>query len=49
MEVKDVQVLLGVVEKCLESTEDVANPNDVEYVVDDVHHSLDGGVDRHLV
>ena len=44
-----VQGLLGVVERCLEGTEEVANPNDVEYAVDDVYHSFDGVVDVHLV
>ena len=43
------QGLLGVVERCLEGTEDVANSNDVECAVDDVHHSFDGVVDVHLV
>ena len=49
MDVMDVQVLLEVVVRCPEGKEDVANPNDVEYVVDDVHHSFDGDVDRNLV
>ena len=43
------QGLLEVVERCLEGTEEVTNPNDVEYAVDDVHHSFDGVVDVHLV
>ena len=43
------QGLLGVVERCLEGTEEVANPNDVGYAVDDVHHSFDGVVDDQLV
>ena len=45
----DVQELLVVVERCLEGTEEVTNPSDVEYVVDDVHHSSDGVVNVHLV
>ena len=45
----DVQVLLAVVERCREGTEEVANPNDVEHVVDDVLHSIDNVVDLHLV
>ena len=49
VEVLDVQVLLEVVEGCLEGTEDVANPSDVEHVVDDVLHSVNGVVDVHLV
>ena len=44
-----VQGLLVVVERCLEGTEEVTNPNDVEYVVDDVHHSSDGDVHVYLV
>ena len=44
-----VQELLVVVERCLEGTEEVTNPNDVEYVVDDVHHSPDGVVHVCLV
>ena len=43
------QELLEVVERCLEGTEEVTNPNDVEYAVDDVHHSFDGVVVVHLV
>ena len=44
-----VQGLLEVVERCLEGTREGTNPNDVEYAVDDVHHSFDGVVDVHLV
>ena len=49
VDVMDVQELRLVVERCLEGTEEVTNPNDVEYVVDDVHHSSDGVVNVHLV
>ena len=49
VDVMDVQVLLEVVERCLEGTEDVANPSDVEHAVDDVLHSIDDVVDVHLV
>ena len=49
VEVVDVQVLLEVVERCLEGKEDVANPSDVEHAVDDVLHSDDDIVDVHLV
>ena len=52
LDVVDVMVaqgLLAVVERCLGGTEEVANPSDVEYVVDDVNHSFDGVVDVHLV
>ena len=45
----DVQGLLVVVERCLEGTEEVTNPSDVEQCVDDVHHSSDGVVDVLLV
>ena len=45
----DVQGLLVVVVRCLEGTEEVTNPSDVEYAVDDVHHSSDGVVDVYLV
>ena len=44
-----VQRPLVVVERCLEGTEEVTNPNDVEYVVDDVHHSSNGDVHVYLV
>ena len=44
-----VQELLVIVERCLEGTEEETNPNDVEYVVDDVHHSSDGVVYAYLV
>ena len=44
-----VQGLLEVIERCLEGTREGTNPNDVEYAVDDVHHSFDGVVDVHLV
>ena len=47
--VMDVQVLLEVVERCLEGTEDVANPSDVEHAVDNVLQSTDDVVDVHLV
>ena len=40
----DVQELLGVVERCLEGTEEVTNPDDVGYYVHDDHHSFDGVV-----
>ena len=43
------QGLLEAVERCLEGTEEAANPSDVVYVVDDVHHSFGGVVDVHLV
>ena len=42
-------MLLEVDERCLEGTEDVTNPNDVEHAVDDVLHSVDGVADVHLV
>ena len=44
VDVIDVQELLVVVERCLEGTEEVTNPNDVGYYVDDDHHSFDGVV-----
>ena len=44
-----VQGLLEVIGRCLEGTREGTNPNDVEYTVDDVHHSFDGVVDVHLV
>ena len=47
--VMDVQELLVVVERCLEGTEEVTNPNDVGYYVDDDHHSFDGVVKMLLV
>ena len=47
--VMDVQELLVVVERCLEGTEEVTNPNDVGYYVDDDHHSFDGIVKMLLV
>ena len=40
--IMDVQELLVVVERCLEGTEEVTNPNDVGYYVDDDYHSFDG-------
>ena len=49
VDVTDVQGLLVVVERCPEGTEEVTNPRDVEYTVDDVHHSSDGVVDVYLV
>ena len=42
-------MLLEVAERCLEGTEDVANPNDVEHAVDDLFHVVDAVVDVHLV
>ena len=48
VDVMDVQELLVVVERCLEGTEEVTNPNDVGYYVDDDHHSLDGVKDLHF-
>ena len=47
--VMDVQELLVIVEGCLEGTEEVTNPNDVGYYVDDDHHSFDGVVKMLLV
>ena len=35
--------------RCLEGTEEITNPNDVGYHVDDDHHSFDGDVNVHLV
>ena len=49
VEVMDVLMLLEVVERCLEGTEDVANPNDVEHAVDDVLCFVEDVVDVHLV
>ena len=43
------QGLLVEVERCLEGTEEVTNPNDVVHCVDDDYHSLDGDVNVHLV
>ena len=43
------QGLLVEVERCLESTEEVTNPNDVGHYVDDDYHSFDGDVNVHLV
>ena len=43
------QGLLVEVERCLEGTEEVANPNDVGHYVDDDYHSFDGDVNVHLV
>ena len=43
------QGLLVEVERCLEGTEEVTNPNDVGDCVDDDHHSFDGDVDVDLV
>ena len=40
--VMDVQELLVIIERCLEGIEEVTNPNDVGYDVDDDHHSFDG-------
>ena len=45
----DDQGLLVEVERCLEGTEEVTNPNDVGHYVDDDHHSFDDDVDVHLV
>ena len=41
--------LLVEVERCLEGTEEVTNPDDVGYDVDDDHHSFDGDVKMNLV
>ena len=41
--------LLVEVERCLEGTEEVTNPNDVGHYVDDDYHSFDGDVDVGLV
>ena len=41
--------LLVEVERCLEGTKEVTNPNDVGHYVDDDHHSFDGDVDVYLV
>ena len=49
VDVMDVQGLLAAVERCLEGTEEVTNPNDVDHCVDDDHHSSDEVVDVHLV
>ena len=49
VDVLDVQGHLVVVERCLEGTEEVTNPSDVEYAVDDVHHSSNGVVHVYLV
>ena len=49
VDVMDVQELLVVVERCLEGTEEVTNPDDVGYYVDDDHHSFDGVMDMPLV
>ena len=43
------QGLLVEVERCLEGTEEVTNPNDVGDCVDYDHHSFDGGMDVDLV
>ena len=43
------QGLLVEVERCLEGTEEVTNPNDVGHDVDDDNHSFDGDVDVYLV
>ena len=48
VDVMDVQVLLVEVERCLEGTEEVTNPNDVGHYVDDDHHSFDGVMNVHL-
>ena len=49
IEVMDDQGLLVEVERCLEGTEEVTNPNDVGHDVDDDYHSFDGDVDVDLV
>ena len=49
VDVMDVQELLVVVERCLEGTEEVTNPDDVGYYVDDDHHSFDGVMNMPLV
>ena len=49
IEVMDVQGLLVEVERCLEGTEEVTNPDNVGHYVDDDYHSFDGGVNVHLV
>ena len=49
VEVMDDQGLLVEVERCLEGTEEVTNPNDVGHYVDDDHHSSDGDVEVDLV
>ena len=43
------QGLLVVVERCLEGTEEITNPNDAGHYVDDDYHSFDGDVNVHLV
>ena len=49
VEVIDVLVLLEVVGRCLEGTEDVTNPNDVEHAVCDVLLVFENALDVHLV
>ena len=49
IEVMDVQGLLVEVERCLEGTGEVTNPDDVGHYVDDDYHSFDGDVNVHLV
>ena len=43
------QELLVKVERCPEGIEEVTNPDDVGYYVDDDYHSFDGDVNVHLV
>ena len=43
------QELLVEVERCPEGIEEVTNPDDVGYYVDDDYHSFDGDVNVHLV